>query len=885
MAGSQTSLSAASPAEGEEYTLIFTDIEGSTGLVEHLGDRYPEALFRQFSILRHAMRKEGGEEVGTHGDEFFAAFQDPAKAIAFAVEAQRQLYDAEWPAGATVRVRMGVHTGKPVKTLSPRLDFSGLDVHRAARIANAGHGGQILISKETWERIEGRLPPGIETRGLGTFKLKDIRFPEALYDLTIEGLPTTFAPIRSTEGRPGNLPADLTPFIGRTTQTAAVETALMNPKTRMVTITGTGGSGKTRLAIETARRIEGKFKDGAFLVSMAPIGSPRLMAPAIAQSLGIPEQHGRPVQDIIKGAIGAREILLVIDNFEHVIPAASHLPVLLASCPGLKILVTSREALGISPEHEYPLTPMETPKGETAPDDLAEVEAIAFFLDRAQAIRPDFELDDRNTKTVAEICRHLDGLPLAIELAASRLRLLDPDQLLKRLDERLEALGRDDWSLSGRHKTMRNAIGWSYNLLTEPERAIFSAAAVFSGSFTVEALAEVARVPRKLALETVDSLVRKSLLQRAAVDGELRLSLLSLIKDYGIEQTKEGDSFEDLKERHLDQVVTLVEKNSDPLLSPGTMSGARVLIPEVDNIRAALERAIETRNAPAIATLLKHLLWFWISRSQFLEAEAWISRALLATGDLIGAEERAVVTDVAGWHHVLAGDWGAALPHFGECRLAYQRLDLSREEAFARMMEGITGFISSGQGLSAVEASLLEFRAKEDAYGIGIALTALGEAARLEGRHAEAQPLLEEALSAMRKLGNAYWTVAILQNLAHVHISFGDWRLAATLLRQALELGQASEDTSFAHYYVSAMGQVAVLSGDLELAAKLFGSIEKSMETTGFRFEPADHRDYETARAAIGQKLGIKGFALRIDEGRRWSLEDAITAAYAFRAP
>ncbi|HVO03775.1 MAG TPA: tetratricopeptide repeat protein [Candidatus Cybelea sp.] len=868
----------------QERTLLFTDIEASTELVEILGARYPDALAQQFELIRAAIAREDGIEVSTHGDELFAIFGDPLHAVRAAIAAQRMLYDAQWPDGAYVRVRMGIHTGRPARAAAARrLDFAGIDVHRAARICNAGHGGQIILSGETRDRVGDRLDAEVTIRSLGTHKLKDIRFAERLFDLVIDGLPSQFAPLRSLDRGPGNLPADMTPFIGRTREKAAVIAMLADAATRMVTITGTGGSGKTRLAIEVARNLQDVFEDGVFLIPTASIGVARLVAPAMAQALGIPEQHGRPVVDIIKKALANRHMLIVIDNFEHVMTAAPVFLDLLGDCHRLKILVTSREALNIPPEHEYALKPMVTPETAADADEAMRFESVELFVDRVRSIRPDYQIGAGEAPVVAEICRRLEGLPLAIELAASRLRLLEPKDLLGRLAERLEVLGRDEWSLAGRHKTMRNAIGWSYNLLNETEQLVFCCAAAFSGGFTVQAMAAVAALQdQRLVTDTLGSLVRKSLLQRSVVDGEVRLQLLDLLKEYGWERAKEGGVADQIRERHLEWLIGLVEAELAPHLAPRVSARARFLVPEADNIRAAFECALETRNAQAISRLLRHLLWFWISRSRFAEADGWISRALIRTGDLVGSEERATVVDVAGWARLLAGDWQGSMPFFQECRLAYQRLGLVREASFAAMMEGITAFFTSADpaGLAAVRESLTAFRQASDDYGIGLALTALGEAARLQDKPLEAEPLFQEALARMRALGNAYWIVAILQNLAHVHLAAGNWRTAAQLLEEALDLGQAADDTTFAHYYLSAMGHVAVLRGDTETAAQLFGAVDASMRLTDLRFEPADQTAFDAATASARAKLGAARYAALFAEGGAWSLEEAIAAAH-----
>jgi predicted ATPase/class 3 adenylate cyclase len=871
-------------------TLLFTDIEGSTQLLEALGEQYSEILDRQFVLLRQVTSEAGGEDVVAHGDAYFAIFDRPATAVAAAVKAQRLLYDEPWPNGMRVRVRMGLHTGNPQAVADPDIGYIGLDVHRAARICEAGHGGQILLSSTTRGEIEGRLPPGVSLRELGTHRLKDIRFPETLTDLVIEGLPDRFGPVRSLDNRPSNLPTALTPFIGRSREKADLQALLRQDDLRMLTLTGAAGTGKTRLSIEVAADMLDVFRDGVFQVPLAAVTVPRLVPPTIAETMGVPEFPGRPVLESLKHAIAKRRMLLVIDNFEQVVAAAPMVVDLLNSCPRLKVLLTSREALGLPPEREYQVAPLQIPTIEPGADPAAyeAYDAVRLFVERVRDIRPDFALTAANAPVIAEICRRLDGLPLAIELAASRLRLLDPPALLERLSERLEALGRDDRGLKGRHQTLRNAIGWSYDLLDEAEQRLFCRTSIFTGGFSLQAAEAVCLddPANEDILDKLTSLVRKSLLQRDTVEGEPRLSMLETMREYGHEQLRESGEHKEMSGRHLAHMLAQVEAAAPSVVGPDQRQSVGHLLTEADNVRAALEHALEQRDVDALSRCLKSLLWLWIPRGQFTEGEAWVSRALIRTEELAASRERAIMFDVAGWLRLMSGDWKGALPLFQECRPIYEGLQMANEAALALMAEGITKSASTGDpvGLEQVMAALAKLRVLGDTYGVGLTLTALGESARLSGEQEKAQGYFEEALACMRAVGNIFWTGALLGNLAHVRLQLQNWTDAVSLLKEALDLAREYGDPMLVNLYVAAMGQVALIRGRPAEAAQLFGAADAFLRSLGVTFEPADQTVFEQNMTEARGQLGKALYEQRFREGAQWSKEQAIDASITLRA-
>src|SRR5213078_376473 len=415
-------------------TLLFTDIEGSTRLLQQLGERYTDLLEENRQLLRAAFQRWNGHEVDTQGDAFFVAFARATDAVSAAVTAQRALASHTWPEGVVVRVRMGLHTGEPQPTAE---GYVGLDVHLAARMMSVGHGGQVLLSQTTRHLVEHHLPDEVSLRDLGEHHLKDLQQKSHLFQLVIAGLPADFPPLKALDTHPHNLPVQPTPLIGRQREVAAVQQLLLREDVRLLTLTGPGGSGKTRLGLHVAAELSDHFTDGIYFVNLAPISDAELVVPTIAQTLGVKESATRSMVEQLQAFLQEMLLLLVLDNFEQVVSAAPRLSDLLASCSHLKLLVTSRAGLHLLAEHEFAVPPLSLPDLNHLPDleTLSQYEAVALFIARAQALKPDFQVSNASAPAVAEICTRLDGLPLAIELAAARIKLLPPPALLARLGQ------------------------------------------------------------------------------------------------------------------------------------------------------------------------------------------------------------------------------------------------------------------------------------------------------------------------------------------------------------------------------------------------------------------------------------------------------------------
>ncbi|HEX2194519.1 MAG TPA: adenylate/guanylate cyclase domain-containing protein, partial [Candidatus Limnocylindria bacterium] len=498
-------------------TFLFTDIEGSTRMAQALGEEWPPVLERHLDILRRSVESHGGVTFGTEGDAVFAAFASAHAAVAAAVDAQRALAFEGWPEGAAVRVRMGLHTGEGQLAGDA---YVGLDLHRVARITAAGHGGQVLLSETTRVLAEGNLPPGTSLREMGEHRLKDLSRAEHLSMLVIDGLPSTFPPLRTLDVVPNNLPTQLTTFLGRERELAAAGELLRNA--RLLTLTGPGGTGKTRLSLQLAAEATDAFPDGVYWVPLGTITDPALVTPTMAQVLGLPDPRGRVIEQLAEH-LADKRVLFVLDNFEQVLDAATSIGELLQRLPRLTVLVTSRSPLRIYGEREFPVPPLAVPDPAQLPslESLGQYASVALFIERAMAVQPSFAVDASNAPALAEICARLDGLPLAIELAAARVRVLTPQAILARLDHRLKLLAGGSRNLPERQQTLRGAIDWSHDLLDAADRVAFARFSAFSGGADEEAFSRVVLAdwpaeagPVPDGLEALTSLLDKSLLRQ-----------------------------------------------------------------------------------------------------------------------------------------------------------------------------------------------------------------------------------------------------------------------------------------------------------------------------------------------------------------------------------
>src|SRR3712207_5734721 len=573
-------------------TFLFTDIEGSTKMWESHPQAMQGALSRHDVILRKATQEHGGYVFKTVGDAFCCAFTTASDALEAALVAQRTLLSSEWQETGPLRVRMALHMGVAEERDG---DYFGPPLNRVARLLSAAHGSQVLLSLPAQELVRDQLPAQTTIRNLGEHRLKDLFRPERIFQLTAPGLPSEFPPLRTLDAYRNNLPLQPTPLIGREKEVAEVCERLSRSEVRLLTLTGAGGTGKTRLGLHAAAELTGEFEDGVFFVSLAAIRDPQLVVPAVARMLGVKEAGGQPLLESLEYYLDEKHILLMVDNFEQVLEAAPMVTELLSTAPNLKVLATSRIPLRLYGEHEYSVPPLALPDPRRSPsvERLTQYEAVRLFVERAQAAKADFSETNENAPAVAEICYRLDGLPLAIELAAARIKVLSPQKMLERLGNRLKLLTGGARDLPERQRTLRSTIEWSYGLLGEGEKVFFARLSVFAGGRTLEAIEAICDAESDLPVDVLDglgSLVDKNLLkQEEGVGREPRFVMLETIHEYAREKLQESEEGEDIRRLHAEYFLALAEE-ADPGLEEGAQQAVWVerLEEEHDNIRAAL---------------------------------------------------------------------------------------------------------------------------------------------------------------------------------------------------------------------------------------------------------------------------------------------------------
>jgi predicted ATPase/class 3 adenylate cyclase len=747
-----------SPLPTGTLTLLFSDIEGSTSLLNRLGnDRYASALSTQRSICRAAFAQWQGREMGTEGDSFFVVFTSVGDAVNAAVHVQRELGRHSWPAGEPVRVRIGLHTGEPTRHED---GYVGMDVHHAARVASSAHGGQIVVSDAT-ERIAAALAhEDVAFVDLGLHRLKDLPQDERLHQVVAEGLLRDFPPVRSLGAR-ANLPVPPTSLVGREGELQELQELLTGSGVRLVTLTGPGGSGKTRLGIAAAASLDAAFPDGVYFVPLETATSAEVMLSSIADALGVTGESRAPPTFL--EYMATRRALLVLDNLEQLPAASDVVRDLLGAAPGLFIVATSRRPLHLVGEYEHPVPPLTLPAGHR-PEEAAGSGAVRLFVQRARMVRPSFALTAENSADVAEICRRLDGLPLAIELAAARTKLLSPRAVLARLDTSLELTGRLR-DRPTRQQTLRATVEWSYRLLTREQQQFFRQLGVFDGDFGLDAVAAVAS-GNEDSLDQVDDLVDASLASvRDGYDGEPRVHLLQTIASYAREQLAAEGELEAVRRRHAEYYLSLVE-DAAPRLRHGEYLSARDRIEaEMDNLRAALSWAFSKASgerSPDPAALItglrlcQALSWFWYVCGYQSEGMRWLSRAV---GAAEGSESRELMTALHGL--------GVLLVQQGEAERA--------RDALLRCLE--------------------YWRRLDDRSKIAMELNSLGVVQRALGESASARATLEESIAVARAAKEKGRLANALCNLAMVEVDEGTPERAVDLLHEALaidrELGDA----------------------------------------------------------------------------------------------
>ena len=609
-------------------TFLFTDIEGSTNLLQRLGDGYAAVLAAHFQILRAALDRHGGIQESTDGDSLFAVFPSAVEAVGAAIDAQRELNEHEWPEGSRVSVRMGLHSGEATHR---RAVYVGLDVHRAARISAVAHGGQIVTSASTTALAAQATPPEVLFRDLGDHRLKDLREAEHLSQVVAPGLGTEFPPLRSLDVVPHNLPVQLTNFVGREAELAEVGRLLSD--SRLVTLTGVGGTGKTRLAFQSAAEVVHDFPDGVWAVDLAPVADDEMVDNALAAAMGVRDQPGRSLLETIGDVLLNKKTLIVLDNCEHVLAISAELvSSILRSGSGVKVLTTSREALGVTGEVTYPVPSLRAPPSSTtSAEEMMGYDSVVLFEDRAALVRPEFKITDGNAQAVAQICRRLDAVPLAIELAAARVRVLSPSEIADRLDDRFRLLTGGDRTAMPRQQTLEATVTWSYDQLSEEERLMFSRLAVFAGSLDLQAAEEVAGsdgIEKNEVLDLVTGLIEKSMLVVESEDeAGTRYRLLETLRQYARSRLIESGDVEEFRLRHARYFADLAEKGDEALRGPGQLEAFHGMEREHSNLTAALTWTLGAGESELFLRIASALGYLWGEIGHWEEARRWLFAA------------------------------------------------------------------------------------------------------------------------------------------------------------------------------------------------------------------------------------------------------------------
>ncbi len=900
-------------------TFLFTDIEGSTKLWQQHPDAMPTALARHHALLNETIAACGGYVFQIIGDAFCAAFATTRDGLDAALAAQRALRDEAWGETGAIRVRMALHTGAADVRVGEHTSgeyVSSLTLSRAARLLSAGHGGQILLSLPTAELVREQLPPETTLRDLDAHRLKDLIRPKHIYQAVVPDLRSEFLPLKTLDTHPNNLPIQLTSFIGREQEMARVKELLASA--RLLTLTGAGGAGKTRLALQIAVDLVEEFADGVWFVELAPLADPAFVLNTVAAVLGVREEAGRPLLATLMDWLSHRELLLVLDNCEHLIEAcAQFADAGLHASRETRILATSREPLGIAGESAYHVPSLEipNPKLQISFEQLTQYDAVRLFVERATQALSTFRMTNDNAPAIAQICFRLDGIPLAIELAAARVKALAVDKITERLDDRFRLLTGGSRTALPRQQTLRALIDWSYDLLSKPERVLLRRLSIFAGGWTLEAaedvcadddIVEASRVlARNDILDLLTRLVDKSLVALEEQAAETRYRMLETIRQYAGEKLLDATEREQLRDQHLRSFAQLAERTQPILETAQRTAWLPRLESEHDNLRAGLDWGC-VRDVETTRWLAGMLERFWFLSDHLSEARMWYARVL-------NAGERTKVTKGLALALLSSGCVSLNLEHLDEAQvslessvvlwqqlgdqqwvakslawLAYlllQRGDDERARAIYAEHESL--FRASGGNLLAwtlscwgtanaavrrddptakalLDEALSLAHTLQDPLYILLAFSSLGDWAVMQGDYATARRHFLEALVWRRHLGTRWIIAAGLRQVANVMCLQGDYPQAEPLYTEALAMAHALGDQHTEASIAQALGEVAIHLGDVERATKLLvaslSSFRKRADSLGIARCLMMFADLRQVQDQIEQAACVLGF-------------------------
>ncbi len=853
---------------------LFTDIEGNTRLWEQHPDAMRAALARHDALLRGSVEAHGGHVFKTTGDGFHAAFASPGQALAAALDAQIALRAEAWPAPVQIQARAALDVGAAEARDG---DYFGPPLNRAARLLDAAHGGQTLVSEVLAALAGGALAPDAALRSLGRHRFKGLSRPQEIFQLTHPALPDGFPPLRSLESLAHNLPPQLSSFIGREQETR--EARRMLAETRLLTLTGTGGAGKTRLALQVAAEVIEDFPDGVWLVDLAPLTDPGLLPQAVAAVLGLGEKGGeRPLRETLADALRLKSLLLVWDNCEHLIDACAHLAErLLRACPGLRLLATSREALEIGGEAVLPVPPLSLPpdaRGATA-EALADCDSVRLFVERATAVQPAFRLTAGNTAAVAQICARLDGIPLLLELAAARVRVLTPEQIAARLDDLFRLLSGGSRTALPRQQTFKALIDWSYDPLPATEKALLRRLSVFTGGWTLEAAEAVCaggEVEEWEALDLLARLVAKSLVvAETPDDGRVRYRLQETLRAYARERLAEAGEVGALSACHRDWFLALAEEAEPNLSGPEQAAWLNRLERDHDNLRAALAFSLDHEGGVEAGLRLAGSLWkFWWMRGYYSEGRGFLERAL-ARSENEQDRGRTKALSAAGILAEAQGDYAVATSHYRLCLSVYRA---QGNDASVGAMLNNLGNVALKQedwedARAYYEQGLALSRTLDDQQRIAILLMNTGIVATHQEQYATARSFYEESLVILRRRKDLGPLSSVLLSLGDLACTQRDYFSAHTYLLEGLQVAEEIGEKESIALIVLTLGYATWPQGHFEQAAKLLGAATNLLVSVGLSLTPLNQTSFEENVAIVRAKLGEGEFqtAWRQGEG------------------